>query len=532
MSVTSPPTPGGRAGKREWLGLGVLFLPVLLLALDNTVLFLALPHLSADLLPDGAEMLWIMDIYGFMMAGFLITFGTLGDRIGRRRLLLVGAVAFGLASLAAAYSTSATMLIVTRALLGISAATLMPSSLALLSVMFTDRKQRAFAIGVWMAAFSGGAILGPVVGGALLEWFWWGSVFLLGVPVMVLLLALGPVLLPEYRHPQAGTVDLRSVLLSLAAILPFMYGFKELAKDGFAAVPILFVILGVGFGLVFVRRQLSLADPLLDLRLFTNRSFSTALAIVLIGMASIGGVYLFVTQYLQLVAGLSPLRAGLTLMPAALIEMTVSVLIPLVARRLPPPYLVAAGLLAMAAGLLVLTQVDSAPGLGLLLSGMVVVFLGTAPMMVLTTDMVIATAPPEKAGSAAALPETSGEFGIAVGVATLGSLGTVVYRNQVSDSLPAELPPAAAESARDSLAGAMSAAEQLPGSLGADVLDTARAAFTSGFNVAAGVSAVLLIILAGLTVTLLRHVRPLGEASAGHAADQPEPAAYEERTKR
>ncbi|NDL58662.1 MFS transporter [Phytoactinopolyspora mesophila] len=519
MSVAHPPRSGERAGTREWLGLAVLFLPVLLLALDNTVLFLALPHLSADLEPTGPQMLWIMDIYGFMIAGFLITMGTLGDRIGRRRLLMIGAVTFGLASLAAAYSTSAEMLILTRALLGVTAATLMPSSLALISNMFTDRKQRALAIGVWMAAFSGGAILGPVVGGVLLEWFWWGSVFLLGVPVMVLLLALGPFLLPEYRNPDAGRVDFPSVLLSLAAILPFIYGFKELAKDGFAATPILLIAAGAVVGVVFGRRQLALDDPLLDLRLFVNRSFSAALGIMLIGMGTIGGVYLFVTQYLQLVEGLSPLQAGLRIAPAAMLEMIVAVLVPLLARRLPPPHIVATGLVVMAAGLLVLTQVDSAPGLGLLLSGMFVVFLGTAPLMVLSTDLVIATAPAERAGSAAALPEVSGEFGIAMGVASLGSLGTVVYSSGLSGNLPAAVPAEMAEMARESLAGATSVAGQLPAELGAEMLDAARKAFTDGLNTTSAVSAGLLVGLAILTMTLLRHVRPIGQTH-----DDQEPA--------
>ncbi|WP_166355972.1 MFS transporter [Phytoactinopolyspora limicola] len=520
MSVTNEPASGERAGRREWLGLSVLFLPVLLLALDNTVLFLALPHLSADLQPTGPQMLWIMDIYGFMIAGFLITMGTLGDRIGRRRLLLIGAAAFGLASLAAAYSTSAEMLIVTRALLGITAATLMPSSLALISNMFKDRKQRAFAIGVWMAAFSGGAILGPVVGGVLLEWFWWGSVFLLGVPVMVLLLMLGPVLLPEYRNPDAGRVDVVSVALSLGAILPLIYGLKELAKDGLALAPVALIIAGGALGVVFARRQLRLRDPLLDLRLFTNRSFSAALGIMLVGMAVIAGVYLFITQYLQLVEGLSPLQAGLRIAPAAVLEMIVAVLVPLVARRLPPPYLVATGLTVMAGGFLVLTQVDSAPGLALLLSGVFVVFLGTAPMMVLGTDLVIASAPPEKAGSAAALPEVSGEFGIAMGVATTGSVGTMIYVNQLSDTLPDGLPPDVAELAREGLASALVAAEQLPAAARAELTDAARAAFTAGMNVTAAVSAGLLIALATITVVLLRHIRPIGhDAEAEPAAD-------------
>ncbi len=215
------------AGRREWIGLAVLTLPTLLLALDESVLFLALPRLGSDLAPSSAQLLWIMDIYGFMIAGFLVTMGTLGDRIGRRRLLLLGAAGFGVASVVAAYSTSPEMLIVTRALLGIAGATLMPSTLALISNMFRDPQQRSLAIGGWMAAFTGGFMIGPLIGGTLLEHFWWGSVFLMGVPVMALLLAVGPVLLPEYRAAEAGRLDLVSVALSLAAILPVIYGLKQ-----------------------------------------------------------------------------------------------------------------------------------------------------------------------------------------------------------------------------------------------------------------------------------------------------------------
>src|SRR6266498_555359 len=292
-----------RAGRREWVGLAVLALPTLLLSLDVSVLYLALPHLAADLRPSGTQQLWIMDIYGFMLAGFLGTMGTLGDRIGRKRLLLVGAAAFGVASGVAAYATSPGMLIATRALLGVAGATLAPSTLALISNMFRDARQRGTAIAVWVSCFMGGTAIGPLVGGLLLERFWWGSAFLLGVPVMVLLLVTGPVLLPEYRNPQAGRLDLASVALSLAAILLVIYGLKELATNGVEPVPIAAVVAGVAVGGGFVRRQHTLPSPLLDLHLFANRSFSAALGVSLLVGATMGGAFLFVNQYLQLVVG-------------------------------------------------------------------------------------------------------------------------------------------------------------------------------------------------------------------------------------
>ncbi|MGH3587214.1 MAG: MFS transporter, partial [Pseudonocardia sp.] len=292
-------SPDLRAGPREWLGLAVLTLTTLLLALDASVLFLALPHLSADLQPSSTQLLWIMDSYGFMIAGFLVTMGTLGDRIGRRRLLMIGVAAFTAASVAAAYSTSAEMLIATRALLGLAGATMMPSTLALISTMFRDRAQRGMAIAVWMASFSGGTLIGPVVGGVLLETFWWGSVFLLGVPVVLLLLVTAPLLLPEYRAPGAGRLDLTSVALSLAAIVPIVFGLKELAVRGPEWLPVLSIVAGAAFGAAFVRRQRALPEPLLDVSLFADRTFRAALGVLMVGMAAIAGSYLFVTQYLQ-----------------------------------------------------------------------------------------------------------------------------------------------------------------------------------------------------------------------------------------
>jgi MFS transporter, DHA2 family, multidrug resistance protein len=285
MTTQTIATPALAAGRREWVGLAVLALPTLLLSLDMSVLYLALPYLSADLGASATQQLWIMDIYGFMIAGFLVTMGTLGDRIGRRRLLMTGGVAFAVASVFAAYSTSPEMLIVTRALLGIAGATLMPSTLALISTMFRDQHQRGVAIAVWMTCFMGGMTVGPLVGGLLLQSFWWGSAFLLGVPVMAVLLVAAPALLPEYRDGDAGRLDLTSVLLSLATILPVVYGLKELAHTGWSSVPVAAVVLGTGCGWVFVRRQQGLAEPLVDIALFRNRQFSSGLGV------NLGGVW-------------------------------------------------------------------------------------------------------------------------------------------------------------------------------------------------------------------------------------------------
>ncbi|MQA07768.1 MAG: MFS transporter [Pseudonocardiaceae bacterium] len=497
------------AGRREWIGLAVLALPTLLLSLDMSVLFLALPHLSADLGASSTQSLWIMDIYGFMIAGFLVTMGTLGDRIGRRKLLLIGAATFGVVSVLAAYSVSAEMLIVTRALLGIAGATLMPSTLALISNMFRDPKQRAVAISVWMSCFLVGTAVGPLIGGAMLELFWWGSVFLLGVPVMVLLVVAAPMLLPEYRDTAAGKLDLRSVALSLATVLPIIYGLKEVAKDGFGTVPSLAIVVGVAVGVVFVRRQRRLADPLLDLRLFGNRTFSTTLGSMLFAGVIMGGTFLFIPLFLQMVEGLSPLRAGLWLVPQCLAMIASSLLAPHLARRFRPAYVMSAGLVIAAIGLLLLTQVNSVGGLTFLVAGFLLASVGIALPTALGTDLVVGSAPPEKAGSAASMSETSGEFGIALGIAALGSIGTAVYRDQMV--VPPSVPGDAAEAAKESINGAVSVAEQLPASLAADLLAPAREAFTAGLNIVAVLGAVVFIAVAVPVALVLRHIRPYGQ---------------------
>jgi DHA2 family multidrug resistance protein-like MFS transporter len=482
-------------------------------------MLLALPHLSADLGADSTQQLWIMDIYGFMIAGFLVTMGTLGDRIGRRRLLLAGAAAFGIASVAAAYSTSPEMLIGARALLGIAGATLAPSTLALITNMFRDPRQRALAISVWMVCFMSGAAIGPLVGGVMLDNFWWGSVFLLGVPAMVLLLVLGPVLLPEYRDAGAARLDLASVVLSLAAILPIIYGLKELARNGWQPLPVASAVAGAAFGVAFAYRQRRLTDPLLDLKLFTNRAFSTALGTMMLGTLLMGAIMLFITQYLQLVQGLSPLRAGVWMLPAVACSIISVLAAPVLARRFRPARLIGAGLSVSVVGLLLISQAGAVTGLAAVVAGFAVINLGAGPMVTLSTDLVVGSVPPEKAGSAAAMNETSGEFGFALGIAALGSLGTAIYRNEITDAVPTGVPAQAAEGARDTLAGAVAAADGLPGDLAAALLAPARQAFTSGMQATAAISAALLAVVTVFTVVLLRHVRPLGETPPDPAGD-------------
>jgi MFS transporter, DHA2 family, multidrug resistance protein len=498
------------AGRREWTGLAVLALPTLLLSLDMSVLHLAVPHLAADLRPSSTELLWIIDIYGFMIAGFLVTMGTLGDRIGRRKLLMIGGAAFGLASVVAAFSTSPAMLIGARALLGVAGATLMPSTLALISNMFPNPKQRGTAIAIWMSCFMGGMVIGPVVGGVILDVAWWGAVFLLAVPVMVLLLATAPKLLPEYRDEHAGRLDLASVGLSLATILPVVFALKEIAKEGPDPRYLAALVAGVGVGYVFVRRQRRLADPMLDLSLFRNRTFTAALSIMLVGATTMGGVFLLVSQYLQLVSGLSAVEAGIVLVPQALAVVAGSLIAPRLAKRFRPEFVLGFGMIVAAGGILLFTQVGT-DGLVLIVVGMSVAAFGMGPQGVLGTEMVIGSVPARKAGAASAMSETSAEFGIAMGIAVFGSVATAVYRGDLT--LPAGLPAEVRAPATESLAGAVNVAGGLDDRLAEGLLAPAREAFTSGMTTVAGIAAAIVVVFAVVGMVALRSRKSASEVA-------------------
>ncbi|MFI8326274.1 MFS transporter [Streptomyces sp. NPDC085529] len=509
-------TAGGapKAGRKEWIGLGILALPTLLVALDVFVLLLALPHLSADLGANSNQQLWIMDIYGFLVAGFLVPMGTLGDRIGRRKLLLIGGAAFGAASLLAAFATSPGMLIAARVLLGIAGAAISPSTLALISTMFQDAKQRAAAIGMWASCFTLGAIIGPMLGGVMLEHFWWGSLFLLGVPVMVLLLVAGPKVLPESANPEAGRIDLPSVALNLGTTLPVIYGIKETARNGWTPLSGAAIVVGLVLGVLFVRRQRALTAPLLDVTLFRHGRFSASL-LGLLAYSLIGGtVMLLMTQYFQAAQRMTPVESGLGLLPG-MAAATVSFMVcPIIARKIRPAYVIGAGIVGVVTVLLVFSQLSADSGTATLIVGFAVFSFCGAPVVALGTNMVVGTVPPEKAGSAGALSQISNEFGAALGVATLGTLGLAVYRDQVEGTVPAAVPAGAAEAARDSVSGAASAAQGLPQQLADALMEPVRVAFTGGIHTVATVSAILIAVAGAFFVALMRHVPPIGQEEA------------------
>lgn len=499
-----------KAGRREWIGLGVLSLPTLLVSINVFLLLLAIPQMSQALGASSVEQLWILDIYGFTLSGLMITMGTLGDRLGHRKLLIGGGVAFGLVSILAAFSTNPLMLIIARALLGIAAATLAPSALALIRHMFKNARQRATAISIWLMCFVSGAILGPILGGAMLEYFWWGSVFLIGVPVALLLPILGPRYIMEDKPLKtASRLDMPSVGLSLVSILAIIYSLKEFAHSGFSLPLLLILLAGLVLGGLFIRRQRHLADPLLDLKLFKSRPFSIALSAMLLGTMLMGATMVFITQYLQLVGELSPLKAGVWMVPAMLGSIVSFYLAPILARKIRPAYLIAAGLAISVGGLLLISQTESVVGM---IIGFALTNLGAGPLVTLGTGLVVGLAPHERAGSAAAISETSNEFGFALGIAIIGSFGLAVYRGAIEPAL-AGLPAEAAKSAGDTLGGALQAASNLSPEVAASLSTAARTAFTDSVHAVAFLSLCVMVVVAIVIAKVLRHLPPISDES-------------------
>jgi DHA2 family multidrug resistance protein-like MFS transporter len=494
---TSPVLP--RATRREWLGLAVLALPCMLYSMDLTVLNLAIPSLAADLKPSASQMLWIIDIYGFMVAGFLLVMGSLGDRFGRRRVLMIGAAAFGLASVIAASAQTAEQLIAARALLGITGATIAPSTLSLISAMFRDEGERTFAISMWIMSFTVGAIIGPVLGGILIQWFWWGSVFLLALPVMVLLLILGPRVLPEYRNPDAPGIDVASAFLSLAAVLSLIWGVKHWAEIGANGPSVASILAGIALAVVFARRQTRITHPFIDLALFRSRTFNVALGVNGLSVFFMFGSFIFQAQYLQLVAGLSPVQAGLWSLPGALAFAAASPFTSRVSDRFGAARTMAGGLLISAIGFACMAFSDSL--LAVVLSGMVL-SVGITPVFALTTGFILAAAPVEKAGVASGMSETMSELGGALGIAILGSLLTAIYRMRLADAEMGLVPAEGQAAARATLAGAVEALSGIPGAETA--LELARGAFMDAFHATAVVAAVALAILAAAVFRVLK----------------------------
>lgn len=483
--------------RRAWLGLAVLLLPVLLVSMDVSVLFLALPTLSADLHPSAAEQLWILDVYGFLIAGLLITMGNLGDRVGRRTILLVGAAVFGVGSVLAAFAPSAGVLIAARALMGIGGATLLPSSLALITSLFADARQRATAIGIWTAFFAGGSAVGPIIGGLLLHHFWWGSVFLINVPVLLVLLVLGPILLPEQRSGSLGPLDLPSVGLSIAGILPVIYAVKHAAAEGVDLEAVVVGVIGALLLIVFVRRQKVLDEPLLDLRLFHRPQFRLAIGSSLAGMMSLAALGYLTSVYLQSVTGRDPLAAAVLGIPMALAVFVCSMSGAGVSRLLGVRASFVVALLAAAVGNLMVLGVGVDGGIAWYLAGSTIAGAGYGVAFTLVSEVAVSSVPPERAGSAVGISETSFELGNALGLALLGSLAALVFRSD--GDYAGTLGETLTRSGADSPQAA-----------------AARESFVIGMHVALAAGAAILVLMAVLAWSSAGRVRDEEKSASAH----------------
>lgn len=480
----------GRA--RRWAALIVLMFPVLLVAVDNTVLSFAVPSLSRALEPTSTQLLWIIDIYPLVLAGLLVPMGSLGDRIGRRKVLLIGGMGFGLVSAVAAFVPDAPLLIAARALMAVFGSMLMPATLSLIRNIFTDASERRTAIAAWASAFSGGAALGPILGGWLLEHFWWGSIFLLAIPMLLPLIVLGPFLIPESRDPHPGRMDPLSILLAVGTLLPIVYGIKSATGTGSLAVGCAAIALGLACGTTFVRRQLRSLSPMLDVRLFRNPVFSAALIVNLFSVFALVGFIYFLAQHLQLIAGLSPMEAGFFMVPGLVLTVVFGfVAVPLV-QRIGPAGVVMTGLAFSATAYVLVVVLGRSGSLTGLLLAFCVLGIGVGLAETISNDLALSAVPPARAGSAAAISETAYEVGSVLGTAVLGSILNAAYTRGVA--IPSSLDPEAADRARQTLAGATDVADSMsPGSAATGLAESAARAFDGGVTITAAIAVVLMV---------------------------------------
>ncbi|MFE7132472.1 MFS transporter [Streptomyces sp. NPDC057638] len=493
-------------GVRKGLVLAIACAAVVLLTVDLTVLHLAIPKLTSDLDPSATQILWIADIYGFVLAGLLITMGSVGDRIGRKKLLLIGTVAFGAASLLTAYAPNAEMLMVARVLLGAAGATIMPSTLSILRNVFTDPKERTAAIGLWSGMSASGFVLGPIIGGALLNHFWWGSVFLINIPILLVLFIAALVFLPESSNPVPGRLDLLSVVLSTGGVIGLVYAVKEAAHEGIAEPAALGAgLAGLAAITLFVVRQTKLEHPLIDVRLFRRAAFTGAVTANMFAMFAMVAQSLIFAQYFQLVLGWSPLTAGLAGLPgAAASAIGGGALAAPMISAIGRAKTVGIGLGLGAIGLALYTTAGMESNYLMLVVAMVPVGIGFGMAFAVTGDTVLATVPKERAGSGAAISETAMEVGGALGIAVLGSALNSAYTKGVElpDGVPAPVVPVI----EDSIAAAAHVAATLPAELAAQVMEAARHAFVDAFHVSALVAAGVMGLVALVSLATLRGV--------------------------
>ncbi|MFF9124625.1 MFS transporter [Streptomyces sp. NPDC014889] len=512
------------AGANRWVVLVVLCVSLLLVAVDATVLHVAVPAVTEDLRPGAIELLWIVDTYPLVCASLLILFGTLGDRVGRRRILLLGYTLFGIASAVAAFAPNPQMLIFARGLLGVGGAMIMPATLSLLRQVFPDRRERALAIGIWSAVAAVGAAVGPLLGGFLLEHFWWGSVFLVNIPLMLVSLPVGRLLLPESTGDRDGPWDVVGALLAAGGLFGVVLGVKRLG-GGETALSVLTVgplVVGAALLVTFVRRQRRRTHPLVDLRMFARPAFSTSVGCIVLAMLALVGLELIAAQYLQLVLGLSPLATGLRLLPLTFAAMAAGLAGARMLRRFGPRRMVSFGFCVTAAAVVLLTAMGGRDNPGLLLAGFALLGFGLEMTLFGAYESMLSESPAAQAGGAAAIGETSYQLGAGMGIALLGTVMNAAYAPGLAD-VPG-VPAKASGAAANSLGEAYGVADQLGGPVGAALRRAARDAFVHGLHVTLLVSAGLLLLGAVMALRLPRVMHceePPVELPAQREAERP-----------
>ncbi|MGW5345706.1 MFS transporter [Streptomyces sp. HUAS TT3] len=514
-SRPTPTAPAGRpslgallraasGGANRWVVLAVLCVSLVLVALDATILHVAVPSVTEDLRPSSVELLWIVDAYPLVCAALLILFGTLGDRIGRRRILLLGYSLFGAASALAAFADHAQILIVARALLGVGGAMIMPATLSILRQVFPDRRERALAIGIWTAVAAIGAASGPVLGGFLIEHFWWGSVFLINIPLMALILPLGRWLLPESRGAADGPWDVLGALMAAGGVLGVVLGVKRLGAERrlLDAESLLPLLLGVVLLVLFTRRQKHREHPLIDMRMFARAAFSTSVGCIVLAMLALVGLELLAVQYLQLVLELSPLETGLRLLPLTFAAMAAGATGSYTLARVGPRTMVSLGFVLTAFAVLLLTLMGEHDRPVLLTVGFVLLGFGLQTTLFAAYESMLSEAPAETAGGAASIGETSYQLGAGMGIALLGSVMNAAYAPGLLD-VPG-VSPEDAKGAANSLGEAYQIAGKLGGAAGESLFGAARHSFVQGLHITLVVSAVLLLAGAVMALKLPR----------------------------
>lgn len=508
MSTRFDVEPTASTPRRAWYALIVLLLPVLLVAVDNTILAFALPNIAQDLRPSAPTQLWIVDVYALVLASLLVAMGSLGDRIGRRKLLMIGAAGFAVVSVIAAFAPSSGYLVLARAVLGFFGAMLMPSTLSLIRNIFADASARRLAIAIWASFFTAGSALGPIVGGALLEHFHWGAVFLVAVPILLPLLVFAPRLVPESRDPNPGPLDPVSVLLSLTTMLPLVWAVKTGAHDGLSWYIGGALAISVASALVFVRRQNRSATPMLDIELFGYAPFASSIMANFLSIVGLIGFIFFVSQHLQLVLGLTPLQAGLVTLPGAALSMVAGIGVVRLVRWFAPHQLVIAGLVLVSAGFFMILAFRHDLTVAAIIASFIVLEIGVGASQTITNDTIVASVPPEKAGAASAVSETAYELGAVVGTATLGTIFTAFYRTNVD--VPQGLTAGQTADAGESIGGAVAVARDLPADTATRLLDSAHAAFDSGIAPTSIIAGTLTLVAAGVVAYAFRGVSAEG----------------------